>query len=167
MKHISLPAPPHGKPAITGAWRHFPLALIVTFGAVFAINGYMAWEALSTFPGLAVTDEFGASNHYDEVLDRARQQASLGWHLDVREDAGRPVVLLTAADGSAIDAATLSVVAQRPLGDPKSTNLSFSWTGNGRYEASSALSIAGQWDLLLRIHQGKSTMTATRRVLVR
>jgi nitrogen fixation protein FixH len=151
----------------TSAWRHFPLIALLSLGGVIAVNGVLAYDALSTFPGLAVRDDFDASNRYDEVLDKAQRQAALGWSVQTRAEAGRAVVVLIARDGTAIDAAQVTATAQRPLGPPRTTALRLVAEGDGIYRADAPLDALGQWDLALHVVVGGDTLSATRRVIVR
>ncbi len=60
----------NGEQMNTTAWRWFPLGLIA-MAFVFAINGYMVYAALDSFPGHAGTDGFDLSNGYGRVLERS------------------------------------------------------------------------------------------------
>jgi hypothetical protein len=42
----------------SSAWRWFPLGLFASMALVFAVNGYMVYVSLSSFPGAAGTDGF-------------------------------------------------------------------------------------------------------------
>jgi hypothetical protein len=80
----------------TTVWRWFPLGLIAVMGLVFAVNGYMVYTALSSFPGIAGTDGFDLSNGYGRVLQAAAQQSALGWRIESGLDETRhPLLLLT------------------------------------------------------------------------
>jgi nitrogen fixation protein FixH len=85
----------------TMGWRLFPLWLAVAMAAVFAINGYMVYDALRTFPGAAGTDGFDLSNDYRHVLAVSQQQAALGWQVGAEAAQTGPVRLrLTQRDGA-------------------------------------------------------------------
>lgn len=51
------------------------------FGTIIAVNLTLAWNAVSTFPGLEVKNSYVASQSYDR--DRAAQEA-LGWDVAAR-----------------------------------------------------------------------------------
>ena len=60
------------------AWRFFPWFLALGMSVVIAVNIGMAYTALHTFPGIAGSDGFDLSNHYDKVIDRvARDYLSI------------------------------------------------------------------------------------------
>jgi nitrogen fixation protein FixH len=148
------------------AWQHFPLFALLSLGVVIIVNGILAYDALSTFPGLAVADDFDASNRYDEVLAKAQRQAALGWTLQTRIESGRPVVVLIARDGHAMDTAQIIATAQRPLGPPQTTEINLVSEGNGVYRADAPLDTPGQWDLALHVSAGGDSLTATRRLIL-
>jgi nitrogen fixation protein FixH len=148
-------------------WRFFPLAAIAALGVVVAVNGVLAWAALSSFPGLAVEDDFATSNRYDRILDRASRQAALGWTVEAGAEAGAPVLRLARPDGAPLDGAAIIATAQRPLGPPETAQTGFTGEGGGRYRAAEALGRPGQWELLLSITLDGQTLTATRRIVVK
>ena len=165
MSHIK-PIPLPGESSRRSAWRFFPWAVVAALGVVIVVNVGMAWSALSTFPGTAVENTFDHSNDYDKVLAEAEREAALGWTLQVALDAGRPVVTLTARDGTPLRDAQVSATAMRPLGPDQNTKLVFRAEAPGRYVAADALAAPGQWDLLFSASAGEQRFHATRRVIV-
>lgn len=151
----------------TTVWRWFPAGLIAAMGLVVAVNGYMVYDALETFPGQAGQDGFDLSNEYQRVLATAQQQAALGWHVEAETAGGRvPVLHLTGRDGAPLDGVTIDAKAERPVGPADSTALSFRAVGNGRFEADKSL-FSGQWDILVTIRAAGHTYSTTRRVVVK
>lgn len=151
----------------TSAWRWFPHSLIATMAVVFVVNGYMVYDAYSTFPGAAGRDGFDLSNEYKRVLDTAQQQAALGWHVEtVAEADGFPALRLTGANDKPIAGAAIVAQAERPVGPANITPLTFRLAGDGRYQADTRLE-PGQWDLMLEVKADSHQFNATRRVTVR
>ena len=149
-------------------WRFFPWFIAMGMSVVVAVNFGMAYTALHTFPGIPGGDGFDLSNHYNAVLDRVKQEAALGWAVRAEIDpAGRPVVVLTDRSGAALSGAGIEATAQRPLGDPRTTDVRFSEIAPGRYVGTGALEEKGQWDLLLSATAGGHELSATRRIVVR
>jgi hypothetical protein len=128
---------------------------------VFAVNATMVWTAVRTFPGEAGTDGFDLSNDYDRVLTANARQQALGWQLEVTTEAARPVLHLTAPAS-----ATIEATAERPLGAPERTTITFRPAAADRYETRTTLP-PGQWDLLLTIRADGQQLTATRRLTVK
>ena len=149
------------------SWRYFPLWLTVSMAAVFAMNGFMVYNALHTFPGQAGQDGFDLSNEYKRVLATAQQQAALGWQIEADATAaGLPVLRLTDRNGGALAAASIEAQADRPVGPPETTVLSFQSMADGQYRADKALT-PGQWDIMLTIRAEGRRYSATRRLLVK
>lgn len=149
------------------AWRLYPWAVVAAMAVVVVVNGGMVWSSLATFPGIAASDAFDHSNHYDDVLAVARRQAALGWHLQAGEDAGRAVLTLADRDGQPLSGAQIVATARRPLGADQATPLSFREVAPGRYMADATLPAVGQWDLLLAVSHGSDSLHATPRLVVR
>ncbi len=149
------------------AWRWFPVGLFVTMALVFAVNGYLVWTAVDTFPGVAGMDGFDLSNGYDRVLRAEQAQAALGWQVDAAVDAGRhPVLRVTDRAGAPLPGAAIDAQAERPLGPPNTTALSFHDLGNGRLMADMTL-FSGQWDVMLTVRANGKVFSTTRRLVVR
>ncbi|MEM8592114.1 MAG: FixH family protein [Pseudomonadota bacterium] len=59
---------------------HILLAFIAFYGVIITVNFTLAFNAVSTFPGLEVKNSYVASQLFDE--DREKQLA-LGWEIDL------------------------------------------------------------------------------------
>ena len=151
----------------TTIWRWFPVGLIAAMGFVFAVNGYMVYDAYHTFPGVAGRDGFDLSNEYKRILAMAQQQAALGWQIEAGVSAARlPTLRLTDRNGAPLAAAAIDARAERPVGPATSTVLTFRPVGNGLFQADTAL-FSGQWDIMLTAHADGRLYNATRRVIVK
>ena len=121
------------------AWRFFPLGVAGCMSIVIAVNFFMAYQALHTFPGKAGGDGFDLSNRYNAVIERVQKEAALGWTVNaVANQERRAVVELIDAQG----------------------------TAPGRYVAAAPLPQEGQWDLMLTATAQGHDMTATRRIVI-
>jgi nitrogen fixation protein FixH len=146
-------------------WRWFPHWMIAAMALVFAVNGLMIYDAISTFPGQAGQDGFDLSNQYQRVLAAAEQQAALGWHVETTATAV-PELQLTARDGTPLAPTAIEARVERPVGPPETTTLTFHQVTGARFQADSALS-PGQWDLMLVVRAEDRVYSATRRLIVR
>lgn len=151
----------------TNYWRWFPAGLIGAMGIVFLVNGYMVYDALHTFPGEAGRDGFDLSNSYDHVLATVKEQTALGWQIDaVVSETRQPELRLTDRTGAPLSTAAIDAQAERPLGAPETTVLTFHPIGEGQFLADSVL-VAGQWDIMLTVRADGRLYSATRRVIVK
>jgi nitrogen fixation protein FixH len=146
-------------------WRWFPVWLIAAMGVVFAVNGYMIYDALSTFPGQAGQDGFDLSNEYQRVLATAQQQAALGWHIEV-SGAPIPELHLTDRNGMPLTPTSIDAQVERPVGPTDRMVLNFRPVGDGTFQADSPLP-GGQWEMMLTVRADGRMYSATRRVIVR
>lgn len=82
------------------------------FSVIIAVNFWMAWHAVSTFPGLEVANSYVASQSFDR--DRQAQQA-LGWVLKPEYDPAAQQLRLafTDRDGLPAPLADLAVLIGR------------------------------------------------------
>lgn len=147
-------------------WAWFPIGLIGAMALVFIINGYMIYDAVTTFPGAAGADGFDLSNNYGKVLAATARQAQLGWTIDTDVDTShRPALHLHGPDGARLANAAIDAKAERPVGPQEMTALAFHPAGSDLYLADNALP-RGQWDVLLTIRADGRTYTTTRRLMV-
>lgn len=158
----------HARRPQRSGWRFFPAVVIGGMLVVMSVNGGMIYAAIGSFPGKAGADGFDLSNHYNTVLDARAQQNALGWSLQADADANRrPVLVLTDPTGAPLADATVTAVAERPVGAAHTTRLAFQQVAPGRYLADVPLVAPGQWDLHLAAHAVGHDVAVTRRILVR
>lgn len=90
------------------------LAVTVSFFAVIiTVNGFMAWQAVSTFPGLEVKNGYIASQTWDAEM---AAQKALGWNLAASYDGtqGQLELIFTDRNGLPAQVTGLSVLVGRP-----------------------------------------------------
>jgi nitrogen fixation protein FixH len=84
------------------------LAIVLTaFGVIIGVNLTLAYNAVSTFPGLEVENSYVASQNFNAEL--AAQQA-LGWSVSAEVTDGELVLAITGRDGQPAQVATLNAV---------------------------------------------------------
>src|SRR3954452_1373474 len=105
------------------SWRWFPAWLIGSMLGVAAVNGYMVYAAVHSFPGDAGTDGFDLSNSYNRVLKAEEAQSALGWHVESAIEKHLPVLTVVDRNGQALADAKVDVQAERPLGPKDHTVL--------------------------------------------
>lgn len=148
-------------------WRWFPIGLIAVMAMVLAVNGYMVFAAVRTFPGSAGIDGFDLSKEYGRVLEAESAQAALGWRVETTFDAQRHALLMvTDRDGKPLADAAIDVEAERPVGPKDHTVLAVRDLGRGRLQSDTTL-FSGQWDLMVTVRSGEHVYSTTRRLMVR
>lgn len=125
--------------------RHVLGIFVGGFGLIFGVNFFMAYSALSTFPGLEVSSSYRSSQTFN---DRRRAQDALGWtaRVEVR-DAQTLVLHLLDRDGALVAPAELTALLTRPTNQLEDQLLDLS-RENGAFVAPVALT-DGQWRLRL------------------
>jgi nitrogen fixation protein FixH len=109
---------------------------------------------------------FRFSNNYDRIIATAQQQAALGWRIEADvTNTHIPELRLTDRNGTPL-AAAIDAHAERPLGSPDTTVLTFRSIWNGRFQAPTTL-FSGQWDIMLTVHANGQLYSTTRRVIVK
>jgi nitrogen fixation protein FixH len=144
-----------GRP-LTG-WRTLGIA-VACFGVVFAVNGYMAYSAISTFTGETEPSPYEHGLAYEKDIEAAKAQAALGWSVSghvARDDAGAAAIEIHMQDSAGTPVRGLSVTArlESPENVKFDTSAPLSETAPGVYEGH-ATAQPGQWDFLIEASQG-------------
>ena len=79
---------------ITG-W-HVLVGFVGAFGIIITVNFYMAYNAVSTFPGLEVKNTYVASQQFDANKEA---QLALGWDVSADHRDGQVVLSITDKNG--------------------------------------------------------------------
>jgi nitrogen fixation protein FixH len=89
------------------------MIFVAFFGTVIGVNLYMAYQAVSTFPGLEVSSSYADSQDFNIRRDA---QEALGWTatVSVDVDAGVLTLGLVDRDGMLVDPAEFQALLTRP-----------------------------------------------------
>ena len=125
--------------------RHVLAIFVGGFGLIFAVNAFMAYSAVSTFPGLEVSSSYADSQSFD--LRRDAQDA-LGWSARVEVPGDGTLILhLLDRDGALVAPAELTALLTRPTNRQQDQLLELR-RENGAFVTPVALA-DGQWRLRL------------------
>jgi nitrogen fixation protein FixH len=128
--------------------RHMLFVMCAMFGTIIAVNLVMARFAVTTFGGVVVENSYVASQNFNGWLGDARAQEALGWTLDVTRDAQGRLEARTAVEG-----ATITAVAQHPVGRAAEQTLRFTSVAPGVWRSTTALP-EGRWKVRFVVQQG-------------
>jgi nitrogen fixation protein FixH len=115
------------------------------FGIIFAVNFYMAYSAVSTFPGMEVSSSYADSQTFDERRDA---QEALGWNASVALDGDMLILTLVDAAGRPVYPAELDALLTRPTNRTEDQALELTRGPNGVLTAPVEVS-EGRWRLRL------------------
>ncbi|MFW5655177.1 MAG: FixH family protein [Roseicyclus sp.] len=115
------------------------------FGIIFAVNFYMAYSAVSTFPGMEVSSSYADSQTFDV---RREAQEALGWDASVALEGDTLVLTLVDAEGRPVYPAELDALLTRPTSRLEDQPLELVRGANGALTAPVSVS-EGRWRLRL------------------
>jgi nitrogen fixation protein FixH len=125
--------------------RHVLAIFIGGFGIIFAVNIFMAFSAVSTFPGMEVDSSYADSQTFD---DRRLAQEALGWNASVEVPGDGTLILHLVDDvGAPVAPAELTALLTRPTNREQDQLLALTRV-NGAFVAPADLG-DGQWRLRL------------------
>ncbi len=87
--------------------RKVLIIAVSSFGVILAANLTLAYNAVSTFPGLEVDNSFVASQNFNQEL---AEQLALGWDVKARHEDGILTLSITDPEGQPVQVAHLDAV---------------------------------------------------------
>jgi nitrogen fixation protein FixH len=118
---------------------------VAFFGVIISVNLVLAYQAVSTFPGVETANSYVASQTFDD--DRAAQEA-LGWTANAQVSDGALVLSLTDAAGRPVEPASVLGIFGRPTTTRDDQSPDFTFDGTvWRAPVNAGM---GQWNLRLR-----------------
>ena len=136
------------------------LITATAFAIIIGVNLTLAWQAVSTFPGLEVKNSYVASQSFD--ADRAAQEA-LGWTVQANLAEGELVVAISDDAGLPIRAEAFDAVVGRATHVADDRRPEFAFSG-GAYRAPMTLG-DGNWNIRLEARADDGTVFRQRVVL--
>ncbi|SIO53118.1 Nitrogen fixation protein FixH [Rhodovulum sp. ES.010] len=126
--------------------RKVLIIVVSAFTVVIGVNLLLAYQAVSTFPGLEVDNSYVASQQFDAMRDA---QEALGWTVaaDYDTDAGLFLLRFTDAEGDPVEVPEVAVTIGRKTSnrDDRTPELLYY---NGEFSAPLALD-GGYWTVRL------------------
>ncbi len=139
---------PTAKPQPSLDGRHVLTCTVAFFGVVFAVNGVLLYQALSTHSGLVAQEPYRKGLAYNTRIAAGERQAALGWTTELTTAPDGRVVL-TAADrlGLPVAGLKLSGTIGRPSTNRRDVTLRFVEQTAGRYLAEAGALGPGAWQI--------------------
>lgn len=133
--------------------KHVAAIFAGGFAIVIAVNLTMATMAIGSFHGTVVDNSYVASQNYNGWLKQAAASQALGWiAVPLRKADGRVAIATRGVPAGA----SLTVTAERPLGQRHETELAFTSSGKGLWVSDQPLA-PGRWHLRIAIRaEGKA-----------
>ncbi|QBF30332.1 FixH family protein [Thalassococcus sp. S3] len=125
--------------------RHALMIFVGVFGVIFAVNFFMAYSAVSTFPGLEVKNSYVASQSFD---DRRAEQEALGWDVKAEAEAGQVRLYINDDQGAPVEVTALDATLGRATHTRDDSEPSFVFDGIS-YVAPVALG-DGNWNIRMK-----------------
>ena len=125
---------------------HMLAMLLAFFGVVIAVNIALAVAATGTFPGLVVENSYVASQHYDEMLAKARAQDAENWRYSLASEGGRLRVSLARGDEEPLRGLRVVAYVGRPSTTEDDRTFELAPASDGSYVTNDPLP-AGLWEV--------------------
>ncbi len=146
-------------------------ALLGFFGVIFAVNGVMIYEALSTLSGVDTDSAYQAGLMYEQAVATAKAQDARRWRVDAKltpsSDGERLDVNARDATGRPLGGMQASVVFERPTDRRLDRSVVLIEDAAGRFHGDADVA-AGQWDLVIELtRHGEQLFRSKNRVILK
>ena len=147
------------------------LTLLGFFGVVFAVNGVMIYEALSTMSGVETDSAYQAGLQFEQEVAQAEAQDARRWQVDARltPSSGGERLDVSARDaaGRPLDGMQATAVFERPTDRRLDRNVVLVEDAAGRFHGSAEVA-AGQWDIVIELtRHGEQMFRSRNRVVLK
>lgn len=140
--------------------RHVATIFICAFTVIVTVNLTLAFNAVSTFPGVEVKNSYVASQHFDKNRE---EQQSLGWTVLAQARDGQVMLSVTDAQGDPVEVAKLDATLGRATHVRDDTSPDFKYNGQ-HYVAPADLS-PGNWNIRMVAEAEDGTVFRQRVIL--
>lgn len=140
--------------------RHVAMIFGGAFTIIISVNLALAYNAVSTFPGLEVKNSYVASQSFDK--DRDAQEA-LGWSVRAESRKGQLLLSVTDADGTPVEVARLDATLGRATHVQDDSTPDFAFDGK-QYVAPADLA-PGNWNIRMVAEADDGTVFRQRVIL--
>jgi len=156
-------------PRLTGRMVFF--CLFCFFGVVFAVNGVMIHEALSTFGGLETESSYKAGRMFEREVAMAKAQDARQWHVEAEVTPAAQGVRLDIAArdaaGHPLTGMDATATFERPTDRRLDRDVAITEDSPGHFHGSAEIP-AGQWDIVIELSRhGEREFRSKNRVVLR
>jgi len=139
--------------------RHVLMCFLGFFGTIFAVDGFMIYQAVSTFGGVETPDAYRKGIEYNASIAQDERQTLLGWQDDTKFAGAPERLLVSLRDKNDAAVAGKRVVATigRPATDRHDVTVTLAETAPGLYEAAFPGAAEGTWIVDLSAYDGGSS----------
>ena len=148
--------------------KFIPFYFVAFFLGLFAVDGFMAYLAVSTHVGVVEADAYERGVNYNATLEeRARQKAN-GWSSVIVLTDGHVVGFdLTGSQGEKIAGANVTAKIVRPASEGEDFTQALSETKiPGHYEADVTFPEKGMWEIRISAEKDGISYRKYKRVIV-
>jgi nitrogen fixation protein FixH len=127
--------------------HHVLTVFLGFFATVFIVDGFMIYQAVSTFGGLETQDAYRKGLAYNERIAAGAEQERRGWDdaLSFLPDREKVRVVLSDSAGVPVSGLAVNGSIGRAATDRFDRGLTFAQTGPGTYEADASNLQPGWW----------------------
>jgi nitrogen fixation protein FixH len=142
------------------------------FAIIFAMNAFMAREAISTFGGVETDSAYRAGQTFERDLAMAKAQDAQHWQVDAKvapaADGGAVLdIVASDATGAPLRGLAATALFARPTDRRLDRTIAVSEAAPGHFHGSAEI-LAGQWDLVIDLsRQGERVFRSKNRVILR
>lgn len=125
--------------------RHVLFGFVGAFGVIITVNLTMAYNAISTFPGVETRNSYTASQNFDRNKDA---QLALGWTVAAEVAEGELRLSITDTDGRPVNPPELTAIFGKATHVKADVTPDFSYRGG--VHVAPVAAAPGNWNLRMK-----------------
>lgn len=137
------------------------------FIVIIVVNVVFVTLALRSHSGLVTDHAYEKGLAYNDILDQARAQETLGWQVGVVVADRALLLTLKDAAGAPINDAQVTLSLSRAVHDHEDRTLPTAELGAGQYNAPLPPEVSGYWKLRADIKQGDTAFQFHQDIMVK
>ena len=168
MNSVELDIPQNekaGKGTVGRFDKWIPWYFVAFFVVLAILDGIFVFVATSTHTGVVTENAYQKGLNYNDTIEAARAQESLGWSAAVAYANGTLSLNLNDDAGLAIEGAAVEAFFFRPTQDGLDFSAPLLAIGNGHY-ANQVIASEGQWDVRVYVTWQQKHFQMTQRIVV-
>jgi nitrogen fixation protein FixH len=148
-----------------------PWYFVWFFGFIAIVNAIMVYLAVGSFTGVVSEHSYQEGLAYNDVLEKSREQAELGWKTKISISPGSSghtslSINLQDKNGKAVHSAKVKARFYRPTLAGYDQTFNLIESNKGQYKAAVTLPLPGLWEIHVQAQKEHATIQTFERVVI-
>jgi len=145
--------------------KWIPWYIVLFFVVLSFVFGGFTYVALKTHTGIVTDNAYKKGLAYNDIIDKDRQQAALGYKAQLRREQGVLVFALTDKAGAPVEMSSAAIWFFRPTDAKGDLRAEMTAAAAGRFEYAAAPPAPGLWEVRILAETAAGSYQHTKRMV--